>query len=46
MESIKLSDGSSQQYGYVVYETSVRKAGILTIEKARDFVYVSLYVCV
>uniref|UniRef100_A0A7M5X9T6 Beta-galactosidase n=2 Tax=Clytia hemisphaerica TaxID=252671 RepID=A0A7M5X9T6_9CNID len=40
MESVKMADGSSQQYGYVVYETVVTKGAKLHIKNARDFVFV------
>ena len=41
MESIQMRDGSTQQYGYVVYETTVTKGSKLMVEHARDYVFVS-----
>ena len=41
MENIQMRDGSTQQYGYVVYETTVTKGSKLMVEHARDYVFVS-----
>ena len=41
MENVKMNDGSTQQYGYVVYETTIRSGAKLIIENARDYVFVS-----
>ena len=41
MENIRMRDGSTQQYGYVVYEITISKGFTLVLDNARDYVFVS-----